>query len=102
LEHYYGNQQPGMEWAEREAYLRKAENVVCTDDHTTWVELTSYSNRQKRSTPISGLMGEATFEGDLAPFLELLIVGELIHIGKNVVKGNGKYHIVRPKNSQSA
>ncbi len=96
LERYYGNQQVGMEWEEKEAYLRKAETVVCTDDHTTWLELTSYSNRQKRSTPISGLMGEATFKGDLAPFLELLVIGELIHVGKNAVKGNGKYHIARP------
>jgi hypothetical protein len=96
LEHYYGNQQVTMEWAEREAYLHLAESVVCTEDHTTWLEFQSYSNRQKRSTPISGLLGEATFKGNLAPFLELLVIGELIHAGKNAVKGNGKYHIVRP------
>lgn len=96
LERYYGKQQDEMTREEKEAYLRMAENVVCTNDHTSWLELTSYSNRQKRSTPIGGLMGEATFKGDLAPFLELLLVGELIHVGKNVVKGSGKYHIVRP------
>lgn len=96
LEHHYGNQQVSITWEEKEAYLRQAEAVVCTDDHTTWLEFQSYSNRQKRSTPISGLLGEATFEGNLAPFLELLVAGELIHVGKNAVKGNGKYHIVRP------
>jgi CRISPR-associated endoribonuclease Cas6 len=98
LERYYGHQQAGMAWAEKEAYLPLAENVVCTDDHTIWLELTSYSNRQQRSTPIGGLMGEATFKGDLTPFLELLVIGELIHVGKNAVKGNGKYHIMRPVN----
>lgn len=97
LERYYGHQQADMERAEKEAYLHLAESVVCIDDHTSWLELTSYSNRQRRSTPIGGLMGEATFKGDLAPFLELLTVGELIHVGKNAVKGNGKYHIVRSK-----
>lgn len=97
LERYYGNQQTNLTWEERETYLYQAESVVCTNDHTSWLELTSHSNRQKRSTPIGGLMGEATFEGNLAPFLALLIVGELIHVGKNVVKGNGKYHIVRPR-----
>lgn len=96
LERHYGNLQASITWEEKEAYLRQAEAVVCTDDHTTWLEFQSYSNRQKRSTPISGLLGEATFAGDLAPFLELLVAGELIHAGKNAVKGNGKYHIVRP------
>jgi hypothetical protein len=96
LEQHYGNQQPGMSWEEKEAYLHTAEAVICTSDQTTWMELTSYSNRQKRSTPISGLVGEANFQGDLAPFLDLLVIGELIHVGKNAVKGNGQYHIVRP------
>jgi hypothetical protein len=102
LELHYGNQQMGMTWEEKEAYLQKAASVVCTGDHTTWLEVESYSNRQKRSTPISGLMGEATFEGHLAPFLNLLLAGELIHVGKNVVKGNGKYHLVRPTNPSPA
>ena len=96
LERYYGNQQEGLTWEEKEAYLQKTEGIVCTSDQTTWLEFTSYSNRQKRSTPISGLMGEATLAGDLAPFLELLTIGELIHVGKNAVKGSGRYHIVRP------
>ena len=96
LEHHYGNQSEGIAWEEKEAYLRQAESIICTNDQTTWLEFQSYSNRQKRSTPISGLLGEATFEGQLAPFLTLLIAGEIIHVGKSAVKGNGKYHIVRP------
>ena len=36
----------------------------------------------------------ATFVGDLAPFRELLAWGELIHVGKSAVKGNGYYKIV--------
>ena len=43
--------------------------------------------------PLSGFLGCATFAGDLAPFLELLIWGELIHVGKSCVKGNGWYRI---------
>jgi hypothetical protein len=101
LELHYGNQRTGMTREEKEAYLRRAEVIVCTGDHTIWLELQSYSNRQKRCTPISGLMGEATFTGDLAPFLELLAVGELIHVGKNAVKGNGKYHIAYQANASS-
>lgn len=94
LEFHYGNQHASIIWEEQAAYLRKAEAIVCTADHTTWLECTSHSNRQKRSTPIGGLVGEVTFEGDLAPFLVLLVAGEVIHAGKNAVKGNGKYHLV--------
>ncbi len=43
---------------------------------------------------IGGLVGTATFVGNLTPFLELLVIGELIHVGKNVVKGDGWYKIV--------
>lgn len=96
LECYYGNQQASIDWTAKEEYLSKASTVVCTEDQTIWLDLTSYSNRQQRSTPIGGLIGEVTFEGDLTPFLELLAVGELIHVGKNAVKGSGQYHVVRP------
>lgn len=96
LEQHYGNAQTSVTREEKEAYLHLAETVVCTDDQTSWVESQSYSHRQRRSTPVSGLLGEATFEGDLTPFLGLLVVGELVHVGKNAVKGSGKYHIVHP------
>lgn len=95
LERHYGNPQMNITWEEKEAFLSLAEAVVCVDDQTTWVDVISHSNRRQRTTPIGGLLGEATFEGQLAPFLELLAIGELIHVGKNAVKGNGKYALVR-------
>lgn len=94
LEQYYGNQQAGMSREEKAAYLSGTDAVICTSDQTTWVELVSHSNRLKRSTPISGIFGEATFQGDLAPFLDLLVIGEVLHVGKNAVKGSGQYQIL--------
>lgn len=79
---------------EKMAWLNLADAIRCSNDRTSWRELKSYSNRQKRSTPIGGLVGSATFEGELEPFLDLLVIGELIHVGKNVVKGGGWYKIV--------
>jgi hypothetical protein len=43
--------------------------------------------------PIGGIVGKATFVGNLGPFRELLVWGELIHVGKSCVKGNGWYVI---------
>jgi hypothetical protein len=53
----------------------------------------SYSSRQRRRTPIGGLLGDITFAGDLAPLRELLAWGALVHVGKNAVKGDGWYSI---------
>lgn len=74
--------------------LQLATGIICTEDHTRWEDVQSYSHRQQRHTPVGGFMGKATFAGDLAPFREMLAWGELIHVGKSAVKGNGWYKIV--------
>ncbi|MDQ2888601.1 MAG: CRISPR system precrRNA processing endoribonuclease RAMP protein Cas6 [Chloroflexota bacterium] len=94
LERYYGDQTISIAREEKDAWLHLADDIRCKVDQTRWQELKSYSARQKRSTPIGGLIGSATFEGDLAPFLDLLVIGELLHVGKSVVKGDGWYEIV--------
>ena len=70
-----------------------AKDVECVEDTTYWDDLHSYSRRLQRTTPIGGIQGKATFAGNLAPFRELLAWGELIHVGKNTVKGNGWFKI---------
>jgi len=79
---------------EKIAWLQQADRIQCSSDHAHWQEIRGYSTRQKRHTPIGGLLGSATFTGNLAPFRELLVIGELIHVGKDIVKGNGWYKII--------
>lgn len=78
---------------QRQQLVERAEQVQCVEDATYWEEVGSYSRRQQRMTPISGLRGRATFAGDLTPFRELLVWGEAMHVGKSCVKGNGWYTI---------
>lgn len=78
---------------QRQHLVERAEKIQCSKDATYWEEVGSYSRRQQRVTPISGLRGRATFVGDLSPFLELLVWGEVMHVGKSCVKGNGWYTI---------
>ncbi len=87
----YGDGSLGIDFR---GLLDVAEQVQTSDDHTHWVDLTSYSSRQRTHTPIGGLTGYATFTGDLTPLRELLIWGSLIHVGKNAVKGDGWYEIM--------
>ena len=53
--------------------------------------LTRYSNRQQQLMDLDGLIGSITLEGDLAPFAELLAMGEYVHVGKSATFGLGKY-----------
>jgi CRISPR-associated endoribonuclease Cas6 len=86
-----GEQGSGVD---QQSLIALATDISCEQDCTRWEEVKSYSNRQHCFTHISGLIGKATFVGDLKPFRELLTWGELIHVGKNAVKGNGWYRIV--------
>lgn len=94
LQHEYGGDSGKERLTDDQRHsIDLAATVQCVEDATHWEEVYSYSYRQKSSSPISGIIGRATFAGDLAPFRELLTWGELIHVGKNCVKGNGWYTI---------
>ncbi|MFQ5858610.1 MAG: CRISPR system precrRNA processing endoribonuclease RAMP protein Cas6 [Anaerolineae bacterium] len=73
--------------------MAQAEAVQVVEDRTRWVELDSFSTRRSTSTPMGGLVGQVTFEGALEPFLPWLVWGEIVHVGKDAVKGNGWYEI---------
>jgi hypothetical protein len=93
LEEAYGSGEKLWSNEQRREWLERAEEVRCSEDTTHWEEVNSYSRRTHQNSPIGGLMGSITFVGDLAPFRELLIWGEVTHVGKNSVKGNGWYTI---------
>ncbi len=76
------------------ALLAVADGVAVERDDTRWVELASYSSRQRRFTPIGGFVGEATLSGEIGALGEVLALGEAIRVGKDVVKGNGRYEMV--------
>jgi hypothetical protein len=86
----YGDGPIGLDFR---ALLDVAEGVQVVVDQTRWVDVVSVSHRQQRRTPIGGLVGSASFAGDLGPLRELLVWGSLVHVGKNAVKGDGWYTI---------
>lgn len=82
----------------RDLYLRlsaSADSAQLVHDNTRWVEIQSGSRRRGTSSPISGLVGEAEWKGELSDLRYWLLWGELLHVGKSTVKGNGWYQIVR-------
>lgn len=73
--------------------IEKAKSVAVSNSTLVWKDWTRYSNRQHAKMEFGGLIGDISFEGDLSVFIPYLKAGELLHIGKNCVFGNGKYII---------
>jgi hypothetical protein len=81
----------------KNALLSQADAVRLAYDGTRWVALNGYSARQRAPTALSGLLGPAVYEADdFSPFLPLLRWGEIAHVGKHAVKGNGLYRLRLP------
>ncbi len=76
--------------------LALADTVILVDNRTRWREVWSFSSRQGKRIPISGLMGQAVYQttketwGVLLPYV---LWGSIIHAGKNAVKGEGYFQI---------
>lgn len=87
----------GAKWPTDEeipALIRAAESVRLVHGAVHWVDWERYSSRQQTTMKFGGIVGEATYEGDLAALLPLLLVGEAVHVGRHGVFGNGKYEVV--------
>lgn len=92
-----GRQFAGAERRDRDevrALHAAADRVRLVEARTSWRELWSYSGRKGRDTPLSGLVGSATYHtGDWTPLLPYLVLGQGAQVGKSTVKGNGVYEI---------
>ncbi|MBI5930827.1 MAG: CRISPR system precrRNA processing endoribonuclease RAMP protein Cas6 [Chloroflexi bacterium] len=97
LETYYTETPAPTEvWRERHLELSQLSQAISLEkSHTHWVRIESGSRRTTERTSVSGFVGQAEFRGDIQPFLEWIIWGQSLHIGKNAVKGNGWYEIVK-------
>lgn len=43
---------------------------------------------------MSGFVGRMQFAGDFAPFLKLLAMGEVTHVGQQTTNGLGRYALL--------
>ena len=81
--------------------IEAAGRVRIVENHLVWEELRSYSTRRRAESPTSGLMGGVVLQAnDWSPFWPWLVWGEFTHIGKDAVKGNGRYE-VRMENEEN-
>lgn len=73
--------------------IRAADQVRLVRADVRWVDWERYSSRQHTTMKFGGIVGEATYEGELGPLLPLLLAGEAVHVGRHCVFGNGRYTV---------
>lgn len=73
--------------------IERAAKVRLAEDSTRWVDWERYSSRQDNKMNLGGVVGRVVYEGELAEFIPLLHMGELVHVGKGAVFGMGKYEL---------
>lgn len=70
---------------------RRAQDVRLVDDATSWRDQRRFSRRQEASMPLGGLVGAATFEGDIGTFRDILRLAGRVHVGKGTAFGHGHF-----------
>lgn len=79
------------------AYIEDAEKIETVSNNLQWLDWERYSTRQKQKMTLGGVLGNVKYEGDFRQFMQILRLGEYIHVGKGTSFGLGKY---RMKNYQ--
>jgi CRISPR-associated endoribonuclease Cas6 len=71
------------------AIIAAASEISKVSENLKWQQVSRYSKRQDNRMSLEGFTGTAVFQGDMAPFQELLKSAEYINIGKNSSFGFG-------------
>lgn len=72
----------------------RSRDVKRFSDNTYWFELERFSQRQGGKMKLGGVVGEATYEGEIGEFMPLLEFGRWAGAGKNSVFGLGQMDYV--------
>jgi len=84
----------GEQWkADYKGLVERAKRVEIAETDLKWEDWERYSERRSRRIKMGGLMGRVWYTGMIAEFRPLLMVGSLVHVGKQTVFGNGQFAV---------
>jgi len=84
----------GARWeTDYRALIANAGGGRATHTDLRWVAWERWSSRQQQRIPMSGLVGTVCYTGEIADYRTLLVIGSLIHAGKNTAFGNGQFGV---------
>jgi CRISPR-associated endoribonuclease Cas6 len=91
----YGKAWPGptefFRWRER--LLKLSRQITTIQNDLKMMRLCGYSNLQEAPKPLDGFVGSMRFSGDFSPFIELLRIAEIVHLGSETTCGLGQFRI---------
>ncbi len=76
------------------ALIQAATQVTIVSNALQWYEWQRFSARQHRHVRQGGLVGQITYQGAWQPFLPLLQLGTVVHVGKSTGLGMGKFAVL--------
>lgn len=84
----------GHRWeADFRGLVAEAEEVEIVESDVRWVSWERYSSRQDARMNLGGLVGSATYEGEIGRFLPLMVAASIAHVGKACTFGNGRIKV---------
>jgi hypothetical protein len=81
---------------EERAWESAAADVRIADACTRWMEVERYSRTQRRSMEFGGWLGWVQYDTASEPWLPLLRVARLVHVGKHTAFGFGEVATTEP------
>jgi len=89
----YGNDWHGKEkYGEEKSLLgRASKQIVTVESKLEKRELWGHSKERAVDKGLHGFVGTMKFRGDFSPFIHLLAIGEIVHIGSETPSGLGQY-----------
>ena len=79
-----------VDYAEHTRLKALADEVTVDARGCEWREWQRHSRRQGRSFPVGGWTGWVRYRGNVTPFLPLLRLAELLHVGAHTLMGLGE------------
>ena len=86
----FGDGEPDLDYR---GLVERAHRVGFGADNLHWFDWKRYSNRQDQSMLMGGIVGSATYEGNLSEYIPLMRFCEKVHLGKQTTFGLGKINI---------
>jgi hypothetical protein len=92
----YGSDWHGKErYSEEKNFLgRASKQIVTLENNLEKHELWGHSKEREVNKGLHGFVGTMKFRGDFSPFIHLLAMGEIVHIGSETPSGLGQYSFV--------
>lgn len=78
---------------EEQFCLPRTTDVQVASSNLHWHDWERYSNRQQSRMNLGGFIGKIAYAGDVAAWLPLIRLGEIVHLGKASVFGLGRYRV---------